>query len=122
MKTAVHQWLDSLPWREGFLVYGVRHPDRTFSSRARGHGFEAPQLEAALHSVAEIFNRLERESLNYGRLCLVYRDVLLHADRHADGICFVVFTMRDPKLYDAAGLDKTFTEFQKLSAAPAHSQ
>jgi hypothetical protein len=121
MKQAITQWLEKALWREGFLAFSILHPDRTAFNRPRGHGFTPEALTVAAQTVGEIFQRLDRENLAYGRLAIVYKNALLHADRRADGSCFLVFTVRDARSYDAAGLNKMFVEFTEIKT-PVDSQ
>ena len=115
MKDVVKKWVDQSSWREGFLALGVRHPDRATACKARANGFNSEALDNALHSTADLFQSLDKNTLNFGRVCLVYKSALLHAERRPDGICLAVFTARNVKAYDSAGLEKLFGEFQKLA-------
>ena len=114
MNEVLKTFVESTGWREGVFAFGVRNAERTVLAKSRVKAFSNEALENALHTAANLSQNLERIHLNFGRMCLVYKNGLMHIDRRLDGVYLVFFTARDEKSYDADGLEKIFAEFRKL--------
>ena len=115
MKELVSQWFDQTAPFEGILACGVRHQDRSTVTKAWADGFTDLGIDNALRCVVDLFQVLPINRVPSGRVRWVYQNGILHCERRPDGPCLGIFTARDESVWDNAGLDRMFSEFQALS-------
>ena len=94
MKEQLNQWLASCAPVAGVQALGLRHPDRTTSTRIVDPAFSAEGLENAWRSVGDTFQVLRHHQCAAVLLRWSFDQSLLHGLERPDGACLMVFTTR----------------------------
>jgi hypothetical protein len=114
MKEILDQWLENVPPVSGVLACGLRYADNTSSSKSWSDTYPEPALENAWRCVADAFQVLKLNRLPGERMRWVYEQALLYGERRKDGVCFAMFTERDPQAVDLEAVVRLIQEFHAL--------
>lgn len=114
MKDSLNQWFQNCASINGVLASGLRHADSSTVSRCQSEGFSDELMENGMRCVADTFQVLHLNKINYGRIRWVYSNSVLFCERRPDGACLGVFMPRELRPEDETALEQLFEEFQKL--------
>ena len=119
MKDLLNEWIGQVGAVPGVLACGVRHADQSARSRSFSQDFSELALENAWRCVGDAFQVLRHNQLPTEQMRWAYENAMLFCALRPDGACLAVFTCKDPQAVDAEGVERLFTEFQKIGAKSA---
>lgn len=117
MKELVNQWFEQSAPFQGILACGVRHIDRSATSKSWADGFDEAGIDNALRCAVDLYQVMQVNRIPMGRVRWVFHDAFFHCERRNDGLCLGVFTPRDTSNVDLDGLDRFFAEFRALATS-----
>jgi hypothetical protein len=116
MKELVNQWVTQRARLRGVLACGVRFADKTSFTKSWTPDFPAPALDNAWRCASDAFQVLKINLFPNDHIRWVYENAFLYCARRDDGTCLGIFTAKDPKAFDAAGIERLLAEFRALEA------
>lgn len=120
MKEHFQHWLQQNALTGNLLACAMRFPDRTAAVQSRFDAFPDDKLIEAIRNASDLFQTLQLNRLDYGRIRWIYQNALFHCERRQDGIVFGIFTSRDLTVEDVTELERLFEEFKHVQVVSTH--